>query len=120
MTTGRVSRLFVYLLVACQFSLPCPADAQRSTPGPAGYAQAGERTVTIQPDLRLHNHKYQVHYFTTGAFNTNDLKFFFVASPQFFDQKKITAILVTEDGRIVEDEETQRTVLQFYRACYYL
>ncbi|QLQ08204.1 MAG: hypothetical protein HZY76_20900 [Anaerolineae bacterium] len=64
-----------------------------------------DKVIVIKPPLLYQGHRYTVEYRPAGDFNSDNSSFFFQATPEFFDQRGITALLVRRDGTPVTDEE---------------
>lgn len=113
----KASRLYVCLVLFTLLMQHIPVHAQQGAVNINDYLQPGERTARIQPALRYDRHLYEIHYFTTSDYTSQRAGLIFSASAQFFAQKQITALLVTEDGNLVDDEDTLRRVFTLYRSA---
>ncbi len=76
-----------------------------------------DKVIVIKPPLLYQGHRYTVEYRPAGDFNSDNSSFFFQATPEFFDQRGITALLVRRDGTPVTDEEELRQVFLLYTAA---
>jgi hypothetical protein len=109
------------LLIAMLLSILPPASfAQQPNPILNRYLLPNERVVTLQPGLRYQGRLYEISYFTTGSLVLTKPIVIGIATPEYFTQQKITGILVTVDGAVVDDTAEVREILSLYRAAYHL
>ena len=97
---------------------PGVAIAQQGEPKVADFALPGERIVTLSKPIMYKGRVYEIHLLTTGAFDDKKPDTIWVASQEYFERRQISALLVTADGVVVEDEATAREILTLYRAAF--
>ncbi len=122
MNTAKQRWVSLALLAAMLLSLVRPATVMAQQPPPTvqQYVRPGERLVALQSPLKYRGVTYQVYYMTTGTYDRSDLSLFYLADPDFFKSQAITGLLLTADGKLVQDEDTLREMLGLFRAAAYL
>jgi len=100
------------LLVSLLLALLLPPASTQATPN----LQTGP-AVVIQPPLLYQGHRYTVEYRPTGDYRSDSTAFFFQATPEFFDRRGITDLLVRRDGEPVTDAEELYRVFLLYTAA---
>lgn len=113
-------RLVSLILLTALLLQYIPAKAQTSTDWLEAYRQPGETMITLFQSLKYNGQVYQIHYFTTGDPGITDSYFIARASPDFFRQQHVTALLISSSGKVVTDEDVIEQVLLRYRAAHYL
>ena len=107
------------LLVVLLASLltPHPVRAQTAPPEVQRYVWPGEKAVPIELALIRNGVEYRVYYMTTSDYRPEGLKLFRDASASLFTGTTFTGLLVTADGKVVEDEDTLAEVFSLFRAA---
>lgn len=122
MYLARRRWVFLVLLTVLLLPLARPAAvaAQQGPPDLQKYVRPNERLVTVASPLRYLGVTYQAYYMTTGAFDRSDLSLFYFADAEYFKAQAITGLLLTANGQLVQDEDTEREVFALFRAAAYL
>jgi len=99
---------------------PAWRPASPVDPAVARFAQPGERVVTIEPALTWQEATYRVHALTTGESKLITPAIFSAPNAEALTKRGISALIVTKDGKVVNDAATLRQVFLLYTAAYLL
>lgn len=110
--------LFLALLLVTSRSTSVRAQSISDNLTP--YLLPDEHAFTLHIPLQYQGRLYQIHYFTDGDFSRTDPDIIGMTTPEGFEGRNITGLLVTADGIIVEDETKIREIFSLYRAAYWL
>ena len=114
-------RWFSIILIVAILARFIPVKAQEGSDILDAYTYPGERAVTLQQGMNYNGRIFNIHYFTTGDYSNTKGSFLdALNSKDAIERNQITGVLVTADGKLVEDEDTLRDVLSLYRSCHYL
>ena len=76
--------------------------------------------MPIELPLVRNGVEYRVYYITTSEYRPKGLKLFRDASAHLFTSGSITGLLVTANGKVVEDEDTIAEVFSLFRAASFM